>query len=125
MAILEFLKRGIIVSRPLGDNSRYDLVLEIMGVLYTCQVKATNSSTPKLAEFHLTSSQAHRGHGRQRYDVDLFCCVDLVNNYVFIVPNTSDRGSIKIRYEPTDSGQTSKINMYYDFTLDKFLESMA
>lgn len=54
LAILEFLKRGIVVSRPLGDNSRYDLVLEILGILYTCQVKTTNSATSKLAEFYLT-----------------------------------------------------------------------
>ena len=124
IAIVEFLKRGIQVSRPLGDNSRYDLLLDIAETIFTCQVKSTNSSTPELAEFYLTSSQAHRGKSRYKYDVDIFCCVDIKNNQVFIVPNTGDRSTIKIRYTASKSGQIAGINKAEDYTIDKFLHSI-
>lgn len=123
MAIVELLKNNVSVSRPLGDNSRYDLILDINSELYTCQVKSTNSSTAKVAEFCLSSSQAHRGGGRQLYDVDLFCCVDISNNKVFLVPNLEPKYTIKIRYEPAENGQTKGINMWYEYTIEKFLNN--
>lgn len=98
------------------------MILDINENLYTCQVKSTNSATDKLAEFMLTSSQAHRGGGRHTYDVDVFCCVDITNNKVFLVPNLETRSSIKIRYQPTENNQTKGINMWYDYTLEKFLK---
>ena len=121
IAIVELLKNNIIISRPLGDNARYDLILDIDSTLYTCQVKSTNSSTKKLAEFSLSSSQAHRGGTRYKYDVDLFCCVDICNNKVFLVPNLESRAYIKIRYQSTENNQTKGINMWYDYTIDKFI----
>lgn len=122
IAIVELLKNDIIVSRPLGDNARYDLILDINENLYTCQVKSTNSSSDSLAEFWLSSSQAHRGGGRHAYTVDLFCCVDIPNNKVFLVPNIDNKTSIKIRYTPTENGQIKGVNMWYDYTIDKFLK---
>lgn len=122
IAIVELLKANVIVSRPLGDNARYDLILDINKNIFTCQVKSTNSATNKLAEFSLSSSQAHRGNGKLKYDTDLFCCVDIVNNKVFIVPNVDSKSYIKIRYVPTDNNQTSGVNMWYDYTLNNFIE---
>lgn len=124
IAIVELLKTGIVISRPLGDNARYDLILDIDGELYTCQVKSTNSATEKLAEFSLSSSQAHRGQGRELYtDIDLFCCVDIKNSKVFLFPNIDQKFSVKIRYAVPDNGQAKGINMWYDYTIEKFLEN--
>jgi hypothetical protein len=123
IAIVEFLKRDIQVSRPLGDNSRYDLILHIEDTLLTCQVKSTNSSTEELAEFSLSSSQAHRGGGRKTYDVDVFCLVDIKKMNVFLIHNEGNKSGFKIRYVPTKSGQLSGINKAEDFTIDKFIEN--
>ena len=124
IAIVELLKNNIVVSRPLGDNSRYDLILDINSTLFTCQVKSTNSSTDKVAQFYLSSSQAHRGGSRQLYSVDLFCCVDIPNNKVFLVPNIGNKASVKIRYICAENNQSNGINMWYDFTISKFLECL-
>lgn len=121
IAIVELLKNNVIISRPLGDNVRYDLILDIDSIIYTCQIKSTVSSSENLAEFWLTSSQAHRGGSRHKYNVDLFCLVDINNNKVFLLPNIDDKSSIKIRYTPTENGQTKGINMWYDYTIEKFL----
>lgn len=121
IAIVELLKYGIIVSRPLGDNARYDLILDIGDIIYTCQIKSTASSSESLAEFWLTSSQAHRGGSRHKYNVDLFCLVDINNNKVLLLPNIDNKSSIKIRYMPTENGQTKGTHMWYDYTIEKFL----
>ena len=121
IAIVELLKHGVQVSRPLGDNSRYDLILEIQETMLTCQVKSTNSATKDLAEFSLTSSQAHRGGGRHKYSVDIFCLVDIQNNKVFLYHNEANKTNLKIRYTPTKSGQCLGINRAEDFTIAKFL----
>lgn len=103
IAILELLKLGITVSRPLGDNSRYDLIIDLNGFLYKTQIKTTTSDGI-IAQFMLSSSQAHRGKTREYYsnkDVDIFLCVDITTNKVFLVNN--DRKSIIIRYEKSQS----------------------
>lgn len=122
IAIVELLKNNVQISRPLGDNSRYDLILDIYGTLLTCQVKSTNSATAELAEFSLTSSQAHRGGVRHKYDVDIFCLVDIQNNNVFLYQNEGNKTSLKIRYAPTKSGQSVGINRAEDFLVSKFLQ---
>lgn len=121
IAIVELLKHGIGISRPLGDNSRYDLVLDIANTLFTCQVKSTNVSSTELAEFWLTSSAAHRGGTRTPYTVDLFCLVDIPNNNVFLFENTKNQGSIKLRYGHT---LTSSSNSANDFTIQKYLSRL-
>lgn len=121
IAIVELLKHGIIISRPLGDNSRYDLILDISNTLFTCQIKSTNVSSSDLAEFWLTSSAAHRGGGRTPYTVDLFCLVDIVNNKVFLFENTQNQGSIKIRYNTNTSTRSNRAE---DFTIKAYLDKL-
>lgn len=120
IAITELLKAGITVSRPIGDNSRYDLILDIRGTLFTCQVKSTASSTSDLAEFWLQSSQAHRGKDRQHYDVDLFALVDVNKDRLFILMNTEKRTAIKIRYS------SGAVNQHFadDYSLSSFIEKL-
>ena len=121
IAITELLRNSVIVSRPIGDNSRYDLILDIKGTLFTCQVKSTATASNDLAEFWLQSSTHHRnGGGRQHYDVDLFVLVDIVNNRVFALPNIDNRTAIKLRYHKGTSAQ----HFADDYDLVKFLEQV-
>lgn len=124
IAILELLELGVQVSRPLGDNSRYDLILDIQNNLYTAQVKSTNSSSQDLAEFWLSSSQAHRGQGRATYDVDLFLLVDIPKKVVLVLPNLDTKHSIKIRYKRTESRNQTQVNLAEDFLLQKFISNI-
>lgn len=118
IAIVELLKLGIEVSRPLGDNSRYDIIIDNDGILLTCQIKSTNSASEDLAEFWMTSSQAHRGSGRKDYSVDCFILVDVKKSLVFLLPNEGKK-SVKIRYKIPTSINQYGINMYNDYNLSK------
>jgi hypothetical protein len=120
IAIVELLKQGIQVSRPLGDNSRYDLILDIEGALLTCQVKSTMSSTDEWVEFWLQSSQTHRGRGKQSYSVDLFLLVGINNQKVFALEDMN-RASIKIRYTKPASTNQHGFNWFEDYLLSNYL----
>lgn len=91
--------------RPIGDNNRYDLIIDINNFLYKAQVKTTVSDGILAHQFYLSSSQAHRGKGRTEYnftDVDIFICVDITTKEVFLVLNDGRR-SMSIRYIPSES----------------------
>ena len=43
VGIAEFVKAGFAVSKPLTNNARYDLIVDIKNKLYKVQVKSTQS----------------------------------------------------------------------------------
>lgn len=105
IAILKLLELGLSVSKPIGDNDRYDLILDKENILYKIQVKASKGTEDSVA-FYTCSSQAHRGKGRSLYtleEVDYFLLVDIVTKQVFILPNDGKRSSIIIRYTQSNS----------------------
>jgi len=124
IAIVELLNNNIQVSRPLGDNSRYDLILDVNSNLYTCQVKSSVSATSDKVNFTLQSSQNHRNNGRKYYEVDLFILVDIINNKVFMLLNTEERSSITFRYTEVPYQGGTRINNANDFLLTKIINSL-
>lgn len=105
IAILKLLELGLSVSKPIGDNDRYDLIIDKENILYKIQVKSSKGTQDSVV-FYTCSSQAHRGKGRSLYtleEVDYFLLVDIVTKQVFILPNDGKRSSIIIRYTQSNS----------------------
>lgn len=124
IGLVELLKHGITISKPIGDNSRYDLILDVDGELFTCQVKSKTTGDLEKVDFHLNSVSNTDG-SRIRYDVDCFMLVDITNMKVFILVNDFVRTSIILRYKiPLNSRNNSKMNMAEDYTIQKFLDSI-
>ncbi len=124
MALVELLKYGVIVSRPLGDNARYDLILDLFGILNTCQVKSTTTGTKEVVRFDLCSSYVHRGRGTAGYDVDCFILVDIENNNCFLLFKKDleiNNTYINLRYEPTKNNQVKGIRWANDYLLKNVL----
>lgn len=122
IAIVALLELGLSVSRPLGDNDRYDIIVDKDNFLYKIQIK-TATGTAESVKFYMTSSQAHRGGTRSKYsleEVDYFILVDIATKLVFIVPNDGTRGSIILRYKPSQAGaDNSNYIEDYLLTLDR------
>ena len=83
---LAFLRAGFGVLQPVGDNLRYDMVVDTKdGRLLRMQCKSGKYKNGKIA-FAVSSSNAHRGGGRRDYkgEVDFFCvsCEDLEGLWV-------------------------------------------
>lgn len=123
IAIAELLKHEIAISRPLGDNSQYDLILDVRGFLLKAQVKSKTTGNEEKVEFSLHTT--NRSGDRVRYtEVDCFVLVDIVNNKVFLLSNFDDRVSICIRYKiPENSRNNTNIHLYTEYSIEKFLES--
>ena len=125
IAIVELLKLNVRVSRPLGDNARYDLILEIGGILYTAQVKSTLVNKEDLVEFPLQSSQAHRGGSKQHYDVDMFILVDIPKNQVYLYFNLDRKTSVKLRYNYSEDIKYRASTWAKDHLLEKVICSLS
>lgn len=117
--VLHLLRAGYDVARPFGDNARYDLVIEDGERLRRVQVK-TGRLRAGAVEFATSSSQRHRGRGRQDYrgTCELFAvyCPEL--DAVYIVP-VDDVGSVEctLRIEPTRNGQSVGVRWARDYEL--------
>lgn len=123
LAIVELLKLGAQVSRPLGDNSRYDLIVDINGKLLTVQVKSNNQTNKDYVEFLLTSKNVLT-QVSSTYDVDMFILVDITNSFVYAVFNSKEiNKSLRLRYTQTSSGNTTKVKYAIDYLIDRVLAS--
>lgn len=122
IAIVKLMELGLSVSRPLGDNDRYDLIIDKENYLYKAQVKASIGNKD-FVQFYTSSSQAHRGKGRSHYsleEVDLFLLVDVTSKMVFILHNNAKTSSIIIRYIQSNSrNDNSNYADQFLLTLDK------
>ena len=61
------LRLGYSVSRPLGDNQRYDLLLDTGTNLFRIQVKTAAVKSSGAIRFPMASSYHHRGGTRVTY----------------------------------------------------------
>lgn len=123
IAILELLKNSVSISRPLGDNNQYDLILDIRGFLLRCQVKSKTNATEDKVEFSLHTT--NRSGDRVRYsEVDCYCLVDIANNKVFLIDHDDSRVSIILRYSMPECKNKSQIKLAEDFSVNKFIEKL-
>lgn len=123
LGIVELLKNDIAVSRPLGDNSQYDLIIDIRGSLLRCQVKTKDTGTKDKVEFSLHTT--NRSGDRVRYsNVDCYLLVDLQNNKVFLLDHSDDRVSIILRYSIPECRNKTGIHLAENYTITKFINSI-
>lgn len=78
----------------------------------------------------LMTSTTHRKNGyKHKYtkqEVDFFLCYDIKTKLVFMIDNTGNLSSAKIRYKKPKNNQTKNIRYYEDYLLteDKIFNSV-
>lgn len=87
MIVAAFLRAGVPVLRPVGDNLRYDLVIELDGVFKRVQCKTAQYKDGGLA-FATCSSYNHRNRPRRNYrgEADLFAVYAPHTDKVYVIP---------------------------------------
>lgn len=60
--ILAATKKGLVVSKPFGDNQKYDFIVDSGGKLSRVQIKSC-----------YVKAKLKRGHGARYYDVNAAC----------------------------------------------------
>ena len=107
--IYHLVRAGYDLAKPLGDNARYDLVLEDGDRLLRVQVKTGRLQKGGAVHFPTCSSQAHRGRGHSTYrgQCELFAvyCPELYETYLVPVDGTGMR-ACNLRVRPAVNNQT-------------------
>lgn len=124
---IEFLKRGIQVSKPLVQDSRYDFVVDINKKLYKIQVKTSSLKENSYLEFATSTSHTNtKGTLNFSYsseDVDFFATT--YENQCYLIPfSVCGKRSQRLRLISTKNGQTKGITFAKDYEIDKILENL-
>ena len=124
---LELLENGVKISKPIGDNCPYDLIMDYNSRLYKIQVKTASLRSSGSVVASLKSSIIGKGkkYENRRYskeEVDIFAVHSpeyKSNCYIF---NDGQMSSISFR--PQDFVRQKTENAIENFSLQRLLESM-
>lgn len=124
---LEFLKLGILVSKPLVQSSKYDFIVDINHKLYKIQVKTGTFKENAYLEFATSTSHTNtQGTLNLSYseeDVDFFAT--MYEGQCYLVPyNLCGKRGQRIRFVPTKNGQTKGILFAKDFHLEYIVKTL-
>ena len=124
---LEFLKLGILVSKPLVQSSRYDFIVEINHKLYKIQVKTGTLKENAYIEFATSTSHTNAsGTKNLTYsseDVDFFATI--YNGECYLIPyDVCGTRAQRLRLIPTKNGQTKGITFAKDYHLEDVIKRL-
>ena len=124
---LEFLKLGILVSKPIVQSSRYDFIVDINHSLYKIQVKTGTYKEEAFLEFATSTSHTNtKGTLNLSYskeDVDFFATIH--SGQCYLIPyELCGKRSQRLRFVPTKNGQIKNVLFAEDFKLEKVLETL-
>lgn len=127
LALAEFIKYGVSVSIPYGDNARYDLVADFNGKLNKIQVKYCNQ---KISENNSvvcpcassTNHTTNKHYTTYENDIDYFVFYLAEWDKLLLVPieKIGTKKSIMFRMDKPKNNQ-SNCNLVKDYTFDKIL----
>lgn len=124
---LEFLKLGILISKPLVQSSRYDFIADINHKLYKIQVKTGSFKEDAYLEFATSTSHTNtQGTLNLSYseeDVDFFAT--MYEGQCYLVPFAlCGKRSQRLRFIPTKSGQVKGILFAKDYHLEDMINTL-
>ena len=124
---IEFLKLGILVSKPLVQSSKYDFIVDINHKLYKIQVKTGTFKENAYLEFATSTSHTNtKGTLNLSYseeDVDFFAT--MYEDQCYLIPyELCGKRAQRIRFVPTKSGQTKGILFAKNFHLEDIVKTL-
>lgn len=124
---VEFLKQGIMVSKPLVQCSRYDFIVDINHHLYKIQVKTGTFKEDAYLLFATSTSHTNtQGTKNMSYssdDVDFFATMH--ENQCYLIPfNVCGKKEQKLRFVPTKNGQTKGVLFAKDYKLEDIIQTL-
>ena len=131
MAIADFIKAGFGVSKPLSDNLRYDLIVDINNTLYRVQVKTTSVIKDEKMIFSTKTTNYVKGkYSSNAYssdEVDMFYLYHLENDWRGLYITEKDKTiptEMGMRFTPPKNGQIKGIKMAVDFEFSNQIKKL-
>ena len=130
--MLEFMKIGIQVSIPFGEDSRYDFIADINGKLYRIQSKHCSELTDDSGQIVAIKFKTVRQSGsnaakwsRTKYtkdEIDYFSTA--YNGKCYLVPVEQCSVEKILRIIPPKNGQTKGISFLENFELNEVIKTL-
>lgn len=122
-----FLKQGYSVSVPIGDDDRYDFIVDFNGKLIRMQSKTGNlTRTTGCLNFSTASNKYNStGSHRTQYtkeEIDYFCTLHPETNQVYIVPVELCGNECNLRLIPPKNQNGKLIKIAEDYEGEKMIE---
>jgi hypothetical protein len=128
VVLAEFVKRGISVALPFGDNARYDLIAEFNGKLNKIQIKYCNQQISENNSISCpcassTNHTTNKHYTTYENDVDYFCFYIVEWNECILVPIDviGTKKVITFRQEKPKNNQAN-VNLVQDYRFDAILQ---
>ena len=128
VVLAEFVKRGISVALPFGDNARYDLIAEFNGKLNKIQIKYCNQQISENNSISCpcassTNHTTNKHYTTYENDVDYFCFYIVEWNECILVPIDviGTKKVITFRQEKPKNNQAN-VNLIQDYRFDTILQ---
>lgn len=126
MIAAELMLRNVTVSSPIGENTRYDLLIEYNDEFHRVQCK-----TGKLRDGIITfSTMSHRPNSneviKESYDgqIDYFAVYCWETEQIFIMPiNETATGRSTLRLNKPKNNQIDNVNFAAEYELDRVLSN--
>lgn len=124
---LWFLKQGLTVSVPIGDNARYDFIVDFNNKLVRFQSKTSNlTRTENCLNFACASIKYNsQGSNRTKYsqdEIDYFITLHPKTRQIYIVPVEECGNECNLRFVPPKSNNYNGVKMAKDYEGDKIVE---
>lgn len=121
IVITELKRREISVSTPVGDNERYDIVIEQPeGSLLRAQIKTGRLKNGTIRFNGLSQHTNASGHTYKEYGEDIDCfvvyCYDTDQTY--LIPGSEVGTSMYLRVDPPDK-ETRQVNWAEEYQLEE------
>ena len=123
-----FYEQGCHVSLPYGENSRYDMIVDVNGKLLRVQVKTSSlkKEDENAIEFSCRSTRVNsQGVVSNRYtsnEIDYFAT--FWKGVCYLIPITECSVSKTLRFVPPKSGQIKGISFAKDYELQTQLNKI-
>ena len=133
----EATKLGIVVFRPMGEGSRYDLILDLGGRLLRVQCKTARRRGGVLVVNCESCRRTAAGYHRRRYteaEIDGVAAFspELERCYFLPVELVADHREISLRTEPAKNNQAMGLNWAHlfdfpaiDWSIEQWLGAIA
>lgn len=127
MIISEFIKRGVPVLTPVGDNQPYDLVICYENTFYKIQVKTTEKIVDEnYMQFELNKTNPYKKTTclYSKDEVDYFALYCVENDWCGLIPYNEHSRSLKVRINIPKNNQIKNVIFARDLEFDKQLKKI-
>lgn len=122
----DFVKKGLTVLEPFGDNDRYDIVVEEDGTFYRVQIKTGRFEDGRIQFETRSTGTLTRKVEKEGYagEIDAFAVYSPELEEVYIVPvEDAPTTSMGLRVEEANKSSPN-INWASEYTLASWIESV-